>query len=185
MSDSPIIIEVLPAGLKQNWAWVFGLGVLLVLLGTLGLGAVMLLTLASIMLLGMLLIIAGLAQFIDIYKSRHWKKKRWPMSIACLYVLCGGIVTYDPVLASSIVTILLAWSLIVIGTTRIAMAITNQNALAWSWLLFAGICSTVLGILILIQWPASALWVIGLVIAVELIITGWSYIFIGLAMRRL
>jgi uncharacterized membrane protein HdeD (DUF308 family) len=34
------------------------------------------------------------------------------------------------------------------------------------------------------QWPFSALWIIGLFIAIELIVNGWSYIFIAIAMRR-
>ena len=63
------------------------------------------------------------------------------------------------------------------------MAIALKDSKGWIWLLLAGITAIILGILILIQWPISALWVIGLFIAIELIISGWTYIFIALALQ--
>jgi len=184
MKDSPLIIEVLPDQLKRSWRWVLGMGLILVLLGTIGLGALVVLTLASILLLGVFLIIAGIVQFIDVLKSKRQKGTILRTTIALLYIIGGTIVVYDPILASSIVTIMLAWILIVIGTTRVAMAITHRDTQVWGWLFFAGLCAVVLGVLILMQLPISALWVIGLFIAVELIINGWSYIFIAFSMRR-
>jgi uncharacterized membrane protein HdeD (DUF308 family) len=184
MKDAPLIIEVLPGQIKGSWRWVLGMGLILVVLGTIGLGALVVLTLASILLLGVFLMIAGLVQFIDALKSKRHKGTILRTSIALLYIIGGGIVVYDPLLATSIVTVLLAWILIVIGITRIAMAVTHRDTQIWGWLLFAGLCSLVLGILILMQLPISVLWVIGLFIAVELIINGWSYIFISLSMRK-
>jgi uncharacterized membrane protein HdeD (DUF308 family) len=54
----------------------------------------------------------------------------------------------------------------------------------WYWPLLSGIVSILLGGLIVAQWPASGLWVIGLFVAIELIFNGWSYIFIALAARK-
>ncbi|HAU2340623.1 TPA: HdeD family acid-resistance protein, partial [Legionella pneumophila] len=51
------------------------------------------------------------------------------------------------------------------------------------WLLLAGITAIILGILILMQWPVSGLWIIGLFIAIELIVTGWTYIFIAISVK--
>ena len=42
-----------------------------------------------------------------------------------------------------------------------------------------------LGILIWRQWPASALWVIGLFVGIDLLLQGVSLIMLGLAAKRL
>ena len=54
----------------------------------------------------------------------------------------------------------------------------------WGWLLFAGIVSILLGAAILLKWPATGLVVIGVLVAIEMIIHGWSYVFMALAARK-
>ncbi len=178
------IVEVAPAELKRNWGWLLGLGILFVILGCLGLGMVVGLTIASMLFLGALLLIAGLSQIIDVFKSKQWKGAVWHALIAILYIIGGGIVIYDPILASTLITVLLAWVLIFIGIIRLIMASVLRNESGWGWLVFAGLTALVLGILILLQWPYSGLWVLGLFIAIELLVNGWTYIFIALAIRR-
>lgn len=142
------------------------------------------LTIASMLFLGALLLIAGLSQIIDVFKSKQWKGAVWHALIAILYIIGGGIVIYDPILASTLITVLLAWVLIFIGIIRLIMASVLRNESGWGWLVFAGLTALVLGILILLQWPYSGLWVLGLFIAIELLVNGWTYIFIALAIRR-
>ncbi len=138
----------------------------------------------SIFFLGILLLIAGCAQIFDVFRSQAWKGVLLHALIAILYLIGGCVVIYDPVMASTVITALLAWILIMIGVTRFIMAILLRHSKEWGYLLLAGITAFVLGLLILAQWPMSALWIIGLFIAVELMVNGWSYIFIALALRR-
>ena len=44
--------------------------------------------------------------------------------------------------------------------------------------------SLLLRVLLLLQWPVSGFWLIGLVIAVELLINGWTAIYLELLARR-
>ena len=50
--------------------------------------------------------------------------------------------------------------------------------------MFAGVVSLVLGGMILARWPESSAVVLGVLMALELIMHGWSYIFLGLAARK-
>ncbi|MFZ4077146.1 MAG: HdeD family acid-resistance protein [Legionellaceae bacterium] len=184
MKQSSRDVVPLSADLQRNWGWLLGLGVLLLVLGCIGLGMTVGLTFVSMLFLGFLFIIAGFAQIIDVFKSHHWKGIVAHALIAVLYMLGGAMVIYDPILASAVVTALLAWMFIIIGITRLIMAIVLRHTSGWGWLLFGGLTAMILGVLILMQWPYSALWIIGMFIAIELIINGWSYIFISLAMRR-
>jgi uncharacterized membrane protein HdeD (DUF308 family) len=172
-----------PAEIKRNWGWLLGLGVLFIILGCIGLGMTVGLTLVSMWFMGILLFIAGISQIIDTFKSKQWKGVLWHALIAVLYIAAGGTFIYDPFLASVFITAFLAGIFIVIGLTRIAMAITLRHEQGWFWFLLAGLASFILGCMILAQWPWSGLWIIGLLIAIELIINGWTYIFIALALR--
>ena len=176
--DPPVVVD-----LNRNWGWILGLGILFVILGCIGLGMVVGLTLVSMIFFSALLIIAGITHIVDVFKHREWKGIIWQSLIAILYIVAGCVVFYDPFLASTLITALLAGLLIVIGLTRIIMAFSLKDSKGWIWLLLAGITAMILGALILMQWPVSGLWVIGLFIAIEMIVTGWTYIFIAFALR--
>lgn len=169
---------------KRNWGWLLGLGIIFVLLGFLGLSMVVGITVFSMWFLGVLLLIGGLSQLVDVVKSRRWKGIVWHAFIALLYLAGGGVVIYDPLLASTIITAMIAWMLILIGITRLIMGFAIRETPGFAWLFIAGLASLVLGLLILIQWPWSGLWVIGLFIAIDMIMNGWTYIFMALSMRQ-
>ena len=74
---------------------------------------------------------------------------------------------------------------IAVGVSGITMAFQLCGASAgWYWPLLSGIVSILLGGMIVVQWPASGLWVIGLFVAIELIVNGWSYVFLALQGRE-
>src|SRR3990167_11043609 len=86
---------------RKSWGTLLALGIFLILLGTLGLWMAVGLTLVSILLLGVILIIAGVAQLIDIVKSRYWGGMLLHAIIGILYIAGGALVIYDPILASA------------------------------------------------------------------------------------
>jgi len=184
MATRKVKAAQVPAEFSRNWGWLLGLGILFVILGGIGLGMVVGLTLASVLFLGVILIIAGVSQIIDVFKSKHWKGVVWHAFIAMLYILGGCLVIYDPILASTFITAMIAGILIVIGLSRFVMAIVLRDSKGWGWLLVAGLMALILGVMILMQWPWSGLWVIGLFIAIELLVNGWTYIFMAFAIRR-
>ncbi|MFI4918260.1 MAG: HdeD family acid-resistance protein [Legionellales bacterium] len=184
MSELKHDINTTVVNLNRNWGWVLGLGILFVILGCIGLGMAVGLTLVSMLFFAALLIIAGITHIVDVFKHKDWKAIIWQALIAVLYIIGGCVVFYDPFLASTLITALLAGILIVIGITRIIMAISLKDSKGWGWLFLAGITAMILGLLIILQWPISGLWVIGMFIAIEMLMTGWTYIFIALALRQ-
>ncbi|MBA2655629.1 MAG: DUF308 domain-containing protein [Tatlockia sp.] len=169
--------------LGRNWLWLLALGIFFVILGCIGLGMVIGVTLASMLFLGVLLIIAGCSQFIDVFKAHRWDGVAWHAFVAALYIMGGGLVIYDPFLVSAIITALLAGVLIIIGLTRFFMVFQLKDSPGKIWLLLAGLVAIALGTMILMHWPVSGLWVIGLFIAIEMIVDGWAYIFLALGLR--
>jgi len=99
--------------------------------------------------------------------------------------LFANLIVKDPVLASGVFTLVLAGILIAVGVIRIAMGIQHRKAaIGWYWSVLSGIVSILLGGMIVLQWPVSGLWVIGLFVAIELILNGWSHVFVALAARK-
>lgn len=184
MSTTKEMYEPILGDLKRNWGWLLGLGILFLILGCVGLGMVVGLTMVSMYFFGALLIISGVAHIIDVIKHHEWKGIIGQALIAVLYIAGGCIVMYDPFLASTLITGLLASVLIVIGVTRLIMAIALRDSKGWGWLFLAGVTALILGVLILMQWPVSGLWVIGMFIAIDMIVDGWTYIFIAFSLRK-
>lgn len=184
MANTHQVVDIpVTENMQRHWGWLLALGFLLLILGFIGLGMDIMLTIVSMYFFAALLMVSGLSHFADAFKYKRWKGAVWQIIIAILYLIAAGIVLYDPLLASTIITALLAWALIIIGVTRIAMSFSLKDSKGWGWILFAGLTSLVLGILILLQWPMSGLWVIGMFIAIDMIVSGWTYIFLAMALR--
>jgi len=90
----------------------------------------------------------------------------------------------NPLLASTTLTLFIAWALIAVGIVRIIMAFQLKGVAGWIWTLISGIAAIVLGIMILNNWPESGLWVIGMFVAIELIFNGWGMIMLALAAKN-
>ena len=158
------------------WRWVMALGIAFVVLGTVGLAMVVLMTLASILLFGILILIGGTAQVVHAFSIPTWSDRISHLLIGLLYLFAGMIIILDPVVASAVFTALLAFALILIGSFRVVLASQNRTRHGWIWPLAGGIISILLGVMILAHWPVTGLWVIGLFVSVEMIFHGWSLI---------
>jgi len=168
---------------QKNWKWFLALGIIFFVLGFIGLGRVFALTVASVFFFGILILIGGVIQLFESFKCEGWKNILFHLIIAILYVLIGIEIIIDPIFASTVLTLLMAIGLVLVGIARIVMAIQIKEATNWFWPLFSGIVSVLLGIIIAVRWPVSGLFIIGLFIAIEMIFHGWSYILVALAAR--
>ncbi len=104
--------------------------------------------------------------------------------IALLYLAAGLIMVFDPLLASATLTLLIGASLIAIGVLRVLMALSLRGTYGWGWTLTGGLLALVLGGVVMSGWPVSGLLFIGLIIAIEVMLAGFSYIAIALAARE-
>jgi len=169
--------------LGLNWGWLLALGILSVILGILGLGMTLLLTLVSVMYFGVLMIVVGGVQLFQTFKCTGWRSILFHALIGLLYVVAGIMIVTRPLLASVALTWTLAIILIAVGVLRLVVAVQHWSTISSGWALAGGVITIILGLMILAKWPLDALWVIGLLLAVELIVNGWTQIFVGLAAR--
>jgi uncharacterized membrane protein HdeD (DUF308 family) len=161
-----------------------GLGIIMTVLGVIGLGMVVGLTLVTVIWFGALLLIGGGVQVFDAFSEKTWRGFGLHLAIGLLYVAGGALTVFAPGLAAASLTLIIAAALVAAGAVRTVMALQMRNTRGWPLLLIGGILSVILGAMIFAGWPASGLWVLGLFVAIELIMQGVTCITLALAARR-
>jgi uncharacterized membrane protein HdeD (DUF308 family) len=169
--------------LSRNWGWLLALGILMVLLGLFAIAAPVVATIAVQIMLGWLLVIGGIAQGVHAFMVKGWAGFLLALLSAILYLVVGILLLINPVAGAVALTIIFAAFLVVEGIFKIVMALRVRDHRGWGWLLASGIVSLILGALIWAQWPSSALWVIGLLVGIQLVFTGWALVMLALAAR--
>ena len=170
--------------LRGNWFWFVILGVSLVVLGTVALGALVITSLAAAVAIGVLLLLGGVAEAVGAFWCRGWSGFFLELLSGVLSIVVGLLFLRAPAGALAALTLLLACFLMVGGIFKIVAAVSYRFA-AWGWSLAGGIIDVILGVMIWQEWPASALWVIGLFVGINLLFRGFNWIALGLALRSL
>ena len=169
--------------LRRRWGWFVGLGILLVIAGTISLSASAVLTIASMLFVGSLMLLMGAMQAIHALATRRWGGFFVDLMVGLLSGAAGLLMILHPESAAEALTLLIALFLILGGVFRIALAIAIPFDHT-RWLAIHGIINLMLGVLIIQQWPVSGLWVIGLFIGIDMICNGWTLIMLGLMARK-
>jgi len=182
MITSPWLHDI--GTLRHKWRWLVTLGIVMILLGSIALVIMPAATLATVLGLGWLLIISGIAESIYAFRIRKWGGLFLHLIGGILGVLIGLLIVTHPVAGALAWTLLFASFFTVIGIFRL-IAATSLRFPHWGWVLFDSIATMGLGILLWAEWPWSGLWFLGLAVGVSLILRGWSYIMFALAIRSL
>ena len=168
--------------LRNQWWWFLLLGIALVVLGSLCITDPLVPTLASVVILGFLLMAAGIMQIVGAFWAGKWSGMLLHLLIGVLYTVVGYMIVDSPEVNMVLITKFIAIFLIISGGFRIisALAVRFQD---WGWSLLNGGVTLLLGIIINRQLPEAALWVIGLFIGIELIFSGWTWVMVALGLR--
>ena len=169
---------------RTGWGWFLGLGIAQLVLGIIAWFDVIAFTIAGVIFIGALLLVAGIFQVVHAFMDRDWGGFALHVLVGLLYVIGGFLLMNDPLPGALIITVLVAAALVIGGVLRIAIAVQHRHMPGWGLLLFGGIISVVVGVLLYLTLPWSGLWVVGTLIAVELIFHGVSWIQFGLSLRR-
>lgn len=174
-------VAVVDAGaiIAQHRKWFTFLGIALIVAGVLSIIFPFAGGLAVEVWVAIALIISGIAQIIHAFSTRPWQGFLLGLVIGLIY-LAGGIVLWlDPIRGVVTLTVFLAAVMLVDGVLRIIMAFQLRPMQGWGLMLVGGILGIIVALMIWRQLPISAFWVIGLLLGVNLIVSGFA--FTGLA----
>ncbi|MGH7044568.1 MAG: HdeD family acid-resistance protein [Acetobacteraceae bacterium] len=170
---------------QTGWFWFVLLGLLMILLGAFAWIDVVVATIAGTVLIGATLLVGGILQVLHSFLDRDWGTFALHLLSGVLYAIGGLLIMAEPLKGAFILTIALAAVLIVAGVFRLLISVRNWQVSGAGLLLIGGIVSIAVGIGLYLLLPWSGLWVLGTLIAIELILHGAAWLEFGLGLRRL
>lgn len=183
MPDDPqlAMAAAVLAPVRKHWALLLTLGILMIILGTLGFFQPIAYTVATTLLFGALLLVSGGTGIVATFKLEGWKGKTGAVLLALLFLVTGALMLLHPVLGALSLTLVVAAFLTASGVVKIWMGFGHREQNGWIWLVASGLLSIALGILIYADFPGSGLWILGLFLAIELMFDGWGLVMFALA----
>lgn len=169
---------------QTGWGWFVALGIAQLALGVVAWFDVIAFTIAGVIFIGALVLVAGIFQVVHAFMEREWGSFALHLLIGILYVIGGFLLMDEPLRGSVLITILVAAALIIGGVLRVVIGIQHRHMPGWGLMIVGGIISLIVGVMLYLMLPWSGLWVVGTLIAIELIVHGVSWIQFGLALRR-
>jgi len=159
----------------ERRGWRLGLGIAMVVLGVIALGSTPFVGMISAVLLGLALLTGGGVALIGIFSSESVAETLMMLILAGMLLFTGVALLVDPVRAQVALTTVFGTYLLLSGAARIVIALFNRRG-HWGRAILHGVASLFLGVLIFAQWPLSGMVAVGLIVAIELIIVGVSWI---------
>jgi uncharacterized membrane protein HdeD (DUF308 family) len=179
----PMGSETMAPAHGHRWGWLLALGIVQIIAGWIAIAVPVVASFAAVALFGALLIVTAIFQLIHAFRVRSWPRSAWSGLGGVFYGLAGVLVAIYPVSGALALAVMIAILLIADGALRIGFAMMMRPLPGWGWLVAGGLGSVVVGVILLIGWPATALWVTGLLLGINLIFTGSMHIALALASR--
>ena len=182
LSNSQVSSDTAP--LRAKWGWIVALGVVYLLAGFIALSSVVMATVASVLVVGVMMIVAGVAEVFSAFQIKSWGKFLLWALLGVLYIIAGFVTFENPLLAAALLTLILGASLVASGIMRIILGFSMKRETPWIWVLLSGVITLLLGLLILAHWPVSSLYILGVFLGIDLIVAGAAWIGLGFGLRR-
>jgi uncharacterized membrane protein HdeD (DUF308 family) len=148
------------------------LGIVQIIAGTIAFAIPIVASFAAVAIFGAVLLVTATFQLIHAFKIGTWPRSAWYGLGGVLYAIAGLLVIAFPLGGALTLAVLLAILFIADGALRLVFAMSVSTAVGPGWFLAAGCCNILVGVFLLIGWPYTALWITGLLLGVNLIITG-------------
>jgi len=170
--------------LRENSGWAIAIGILLLIAGILAIGTPFITGLAVTVSVGALLVLSGLGQCFLAFQAGAFGRGLLIFLLGLIAVVAGVYMVSQPVSGLASLTLLLAGYFIVTGILTIITALQLRPASGWGWMLANAIVTLLLGVLIWRQWPLSGTWAVGTLFGVQMLMSGFSLLTTGSAVRQ-
>jgi uncharacterized membrane protein HdeD (DUF308 family) len=171
---------------QLHWKALLMEGVLFIVLGLTAMIVPTLASLALTVFLGWVILISGVAGLVLTFWQRQMPGVWWSLLSAILAIGAGVVLLVRPVQGTLTLTIVVAAYLLAEGIATVMYALEHRRELSerWTWLLTTGILDLMLAALIVVGLPGSALWAIGFMVGVNMVLGGVALTGMSLAARK-
>lgn len=172
-------------GLRRAWKELMTIGVLAIVLGCVAIVVPAVAAVGTAIFIGIVLIVAGMFLTAAAFMAPSVGSLIVRLLWALLTVVVGVWLLAEPHKGAVSLTLLLGIYFLLMGVTRIAVAIAGRGREGAGILGLGGVAGLLIGILVLAKFPSSADWAIGLLVGIDLIFAGWMLTSVAMVGKEL
>lgn len=170
--------------IAQHSGQLYTAGAIFIIVGLVAILMPWVATIAAELLVGAALAVAGAVELFRAFRLRSTGAVLGSALLGILALAVGVILLAFPLEGVLTLTIFLIAFFLAEGVVKLIMAYEWRGQSGWGWTAFSGAASIVVGILVWLALPGSALWALGLLLGIDLLIFGWTLIAIAAAASR-
>jgi len=168
---------------KEVTVMSIGWAIVMIVLGFLALFLPFTMGISLSVLLSWIILFGGIAHLAYAFAARDALPFLWRILIGIVYVAGGGYLAFHPELALESLTLVVAAIFFVEGVLEVVAFLPFRALSGSGWMLFDGVTSLLLAFLIWHRWPSSSMWAIGILVGINLIVSGFTRIMHSVAAR--
>lgn len=169
---------------KESVGWSIGLSVLMIIAGVLAVVIPPAAGIAVLVVVAWLLMLSGAVHLLFAWHTRTAGGLIGELLLGILYIFVGVYALRHPVAGLASLTLFLAAYLFLEGVVELILSFRLRPLPGSTWLLFDGIITLILAILIWRSWPSSTEWVIGTLVGISMLFSGAARLSLSTAARR-
>lgn len=169
-------------GVQSTGKHMTSFGVVVIILGMLAMLAPGLTGFSVLVMLAVLVMGTGILRIIWAFKSGSFGRGVLMFLGGGLTLACGLAMLANPLFTMGVLTLVLISYFIVDGVCETIAGFQNWGG-GGGWLLFGGIVSILLGVLLWRQFPLSGVWAMGTLLGIKMFFIGLTMITTGTAVR--
>jgi uncharacterized membrane protein HdeD (DUF308 family) len=164
--------------------WSIALSILLIIAGFFAICVPWISGVGVTLIFGWAMILSGITHFVFAFKTHTTGGVIWELLVGAVYLFTGVYLILHPLDALFALTLILACYLFFEGVVEVIQFFQLRPRHGVGWVLFDGIITLILAIMIWRSWPASSVWVIGTLVGISMIFSGISRLMLSLAAKR-
>jgi uncharacterized membrane protein HdeD (DUF308 family) len=165
--------------MRQTSGSTTSLGILVVFLGILAWMSPLFSGITIAIMIGMIMMFGGIVGTVYSFTSTSFKEGLWKFLFGGVTLIFGFILVAYPGEGLGALTIILTIFFILEGVLKVIFAFKSKPDEGWGWILFSGILSFLFAVIIIVQWPLSGAWAVGITVGAYLLTFGLSMISLG------
>lgn len=170
---------------KKSVAWSIGLSVLMIVAGILAIASPLAAGIAVNLLVAWLLVFSGGVHLVFAWHTRSGGGLLWELLLGILYILIGVYLLMHPLPGLMSLTIALAIYLLLEAILEFVLGFVLRPFPGSGWLLFDGIVTLILAVMIWRTWPGGIHWIIGTLVGISMLFSGVTRLMLSLAARTI
>jgi uncharacterized membrane protein HdeD (DUF308 family) len=169
---------------KKSAGWLIALGTLEIVAAVVALAAPAMAGLVATVFVGVAFLMGGGARLFTAFLADSFGAGTLTFLWGLLVAVTGFYFLIRPGLGLATLTLVVAMYFFVDGVTRVILSFRMKPVKGWGWMLTCGILSLVCAILVGWGFPATSLWVVGTLVAISLLFSGFTTITLAGVARR-